>query len=46
MRAFMDRDFLLSTDTAVSLFVEVSIEEWPEWVQPTGAQDAYTTATK
>lgn len=22
-------------DTAVSLFVEVSIEEWPAWVQPT-----------
>lgn len=28
-------------DTAVSLFVEVSIEEWPAWKQPTGAQDAY-----
>lgn len=28
-------------DTAVSLYVEVSIEEWPEWVQPLGAQDAY-----
>ena len=26
---------------AVSLFVEVSIEEWPEWRQPLGAQDAY-----
>lgn len=26
---------------AISLFVEVSIEEWPEWVQPTGATDAY-----
>lgn len=26
---------------AVSLFVEVSIEEWPEWKQPTGATDAY-----
>lgn len=33
-------------DTAVSLFVEVSIEEWPEWVQPTGAQDAYMTGDK
>lgn len=30
-------------DTAASLFVEVSIEEWPEWVQPTGAHDAYNT---
>lgn len=28
-------------DVAVSLFVRVSVEEWPEWVQPTGAQDAY-----
>lgn len=28
-------------DIAVSLYVRVSIEEWPEWVQPTGAHDAY-----
>ena len=28
-------------DTAVSLFTQVSIEEWPEFVQPTGAHDAY-----
>ena len=28
-------------DTAVSLFVEVSIEEWPEWRQPVGSEDAY-----
>lgn len=33
-------------DTAVSLYVEVSIEEWPEFVQPTGAQDAYNTGDK
>lgn len=33
-------------DTAVSLFTEVTIEEWPEWVQPTGAQDAYMTGDK
>lgn len=33
-------------DTAVSLFVEVSIEEWPQWVQPTGASDAYMTGDK
>ena len=26
---------------AVSLFVRVTIEEWPAWVQPTGATDAY-----
>jgi hypothetical protein len=24
-----------------SLFVRVTIEEWPQWVQPTGATDAY-----
>ena len=28
-------------DKVPALFTEVSIEEWPEWVQPTGAQDAY-----
>lgn len=33
-------------DTAVSLFVEVSIEEWPAWKQPTGAQDAYRLGDK
>lgn len=33
-------------DTAVSLFTEVSIEEWPEWRQPTGAQDAYMIGDK
>lgn len=33
-------------DTAVSLFVEVSVEEWPEWKQPTGAQDAYQKGDK
>ena len=31
---------------ALSLFVEVSIEEWPEWRQPTGAQDAYNAGDK
>ena len=31
---------------AVSLFVEVSIEEWPEWKQPTGATDAYMAGDK
>lgn len=24
-----------------SLYVEVTIEEWPEWVQPVGSTDAY-----
>ena len=33
-------------DVAVSLFVRVSIEEWPEWAQPTGAQDAYNKDDK
>lgn len=26
---------------AVSLFVRVSIEDWPAWIQPTGSTDAY-----
>jgi hypothetical protein len=29
-----------------SLYVEVTIEEWPEWKQPTGATDAYMTGDK
>ena len=33
-------------DTAVSLYVRVSIEEWPEWIQPTGAHDAYNIGDK
>lgn len=33
-------------DVSASLFTEVSIEEWPLWVQPTGAQDAYMTGDK
>ena len=33
-------------DLVPALFVRVSIEEWPEWVQPTGAQDAYMTGDK
>lgn len=33
-------------DVAVALFTEVSIEEWPEWKQPTGTQDAYMTGDK
>lgn len=28
-------------DVSVSLFTEVSIDEFPEWVQPTGSTDAY-----
>lgn len=30
-------------DATPALWVVVSIEEYPEWVQPTGAQDAYNT---
>lgn len=33
-------------DISPSLFVKVSIEEWPEWVQPLGAQDAYALGAK
>lgn len=33
-------------DVAVSLFVKVSVEEYPEWVQPTGSHDAYQKGDK
>ena len=37
-------------DVAVSLYVKVHQQdpqdEWPEWVQPTGSQDAYMTGDK
>lgn len=33
-------------DISKSLFTEVSIDEWPEWVQPTGTQDAYMIGDK
>ena len=33
-------------DKAVSLYVKVSIEEYPDWVQPTGAHDAYNKGDK
>ena len=29
-----------------ALWVVVSLEEWPEWVQPLGAQDAYAKGAK
>ena len=29
-----------------ALWTVVSLEEWPEWVQPTGAQDAYNKDDK
>ena len=33
-------------DVAVSLFVEISLEEFPEWKQPAGAHDAYKLGAK
>lgn len=33
-------------DKTPALWTQVSIEEWPEWVQPTGAQDAYMMGDK
>lgn len=33
-------------ETAASLYTEVSVEEWPEWRQPTGAHDAYQAGDK
>lgn len=33
-------------DIAVSLYVRVSIEEFPEWVQPQGSHDAYPLGAK
>lgn len=33
-------------DVTPALWVIVSLEEWPEWVQPTGAHDAYSKGAK
>ena len=33
-------------DATPALWVAVSIEEYPEWVQPTGAHDAYNKGDK
>lgn len=33
-------------DATPALWVEVSLEEWPEWKQPTGAHDAYNKGDK
>lgn len=33
-------------DVTPALWVEVSIEEFPKWKQPTGAQDAYSKGDK
>lgn len=33
-------------DKVPALFVKISLEEFPQWVQPTGAQDAYKQGDK
>lgn len=33
-------------DKTPALWIVVSLDEWPEWVQPTGAQDAYAKDAK
>ena len=33
-------------DATPALWTRVSLDEWPEWVQPTGAQDAYRIGDK
>ena len=33
-------------DVTPALWTVVSLDEWPEWVQPTGAQDAYRVGDK
>ncbi len=33
-------------DKTPALWVRTSTEEWPEWIQPTGAHDAYNTGDK
>lgn len=32
--------------SAVSLFKKISVDEFPQWVQPTGAHDAYNKGDK
>ena len=33
-------------DITPALWTRVTVEEWPEWVQPTGSSDAYMTGDK
>lgn len=33
-------------DVTPALWTRVSIEDWPEWIQPTGAQDAYAVGDR
>lgn len=33
-------------DATPALWTVVSLDEWPEWIQPTGAHDAYAAGAK
>lgn len=33
-------------DITPALYTKISVEEFPQWVQPTGAQDAYKKGDK
>ena len=33
-------------DKTPALWTKISLDEWPEWIQPTGAQDAYNKGDK
>lgn len=33
-------------DVTPALWVKVSLDEWPEWIQPTGSHDAYAKSDK
>ena len=35
-----------SPDRTPALFVEISVEEFPQWKQPTGAHDTYNKGDK
>lgn len=39
-------DNLYSPDQVPAIWRRVYLEEWPEWVQPTGAHDAYATGSQ
>lgn len=33
-------------DTLPALYTQITLDEWPDWVQPTGAHDAYAAGAK
>ena len=33
-------------DGTPALYTRITLDEWPDWVQPTGAHDAYATGAK